>query len=97
MSADASGRVSLNELFEYLGKSCNAVLIEAGATLAGSVIAQGYADELILYQAMKILGSAGRNLLTMADHQVMSDVPKITLIDERKVGVDTRLTLAIRS
>jgi len=96
-AADESGRVSLSELFEYLGKSCNSVLIEAGATLAGSVIAQGHGDELVLYQAMKILGSAGRNLVTLEDYQAMSDVPTMKLIDERKVGLDTRLTLDIRS
>ena len=97
LAADESGRVSLRELFKYLGKCCNSVLVEAGATLAGSVIAQGYGDELVLYQAMKILGSSGRNLITLPDYDVMSDAPTMKLIDERKVGADTRLTLDIRS
>lgn len=97
LSSDESGRVDLNELFKYLGKQCNSVLIEAGATLAGSVIAQGHGDELVLYQALKILGSNGRNLITLPEYTAMSQIPAIKLVDERKVGADTRLTLDIRS
>ncbi|WP_394146799.1 bifunctional diaminohydroxyphosphoribosylaminopyrimidine deaminase/5-amino-6-(5-phosphoribosylamino)uracil reductase RibD [Shewanella atlantica] len=97
LPGDDCGRVELSQLFKYLGQTCNSVLIEAGATLAGSVIEQGHADELILYQAMKILGSAGRNLITLSDYESMADIPSIELIDERKLGKDTRLTLKIRS
>lgn len=97
LDSDANGRVALAELFAYLGQSCNSVLIEAGATLAGSVITEKYADELILYQAMKILGSAGRNLISLPDYSTMAAIPSIELIDERKLGDDTRLTLKIRS
>ncbi|WP_076412597.1 bifunctional diaminohydroxyphosphoribosylaminopyrimidine deaminase/5-amino-6-(5-phosphoribosylamino)uracil reductase RibD [Shewanella sp. UCD-KL12] len=97
LGCDNKGRVSLSALFEHLGKSCNSVLVEAGATLAGSVIAEQHADELVLYQAMKILGSAGRNLISLPSYEAMEDVPSITLIDERKLGADTRLTLKIGS
>jgi len=96
LSADESGRVNLAELLAHLGKTCNSVLVEAGATLAGSVIAQGHVDELILYQAMKLLGSTGRNLLSLPEFTSMSDIPAVTVIDERKLGSDTRLTLAIK-
>ncbi|WP_064791983.1 bifunctional diaminohydroxyphosphoribosylaminopyrimidine deaminase/5-amino-6-(5-phosphoribosylamino)uracil reductase RibD [Shewanella woodyi] len=97
LNCDESGRVDLNELFKYLGKQCNSVLIEAGATLAGSVIAKGHGDELVLYQALKILGSSGRNLITLPEYTAMSQIPAIKLVDERKVGADNRLTLDIRS
>ncbi|MGS0726699.1 bifunctional diaminohydroxyphosphoribosylaminopyrimidine deaminase/5-amino-6-(5-phosphoribosylamino)uracil reductase RibD, partial [Shewanella sp. 0m-11] len=53
------------------------------------------ADEIVLYQAMKILGSHGRNLLALDDFQAMMDIPRLNLIDERKVGKDTRLTLRV--
>ncbi len=97
LGCDDKGRVDLNALFQYLGQSCNSVLIEAGATLAGSVIAQNHADELVLYQAMKILGSAGRNLISLPSFEAMAEIPSITLIDERKLGTDTRLTLKVGS
>ncbi len=87
---DEQGRVSLDELLIHLGKSYNSVLVEAGATLAGAFIEQQLVDELVLYQAPKLLGSKGRNLLNLADYQSMSAIPTIELIDERKVGIDTR-------
>lgn len=90
------GRISLPALLSYLGKSCNQVLIEAGATLAGAFIGAGLANELVLYQAMKILGAQGRNLLELPDYQVMADIPALRLVDERKVGADTRLTLRLK-
>ncbi|MCT8864615.1 bifunctional diaminohydroxyphosphoribosylaminopyrimidine deaminase/5-amino-6-(5-phosphoribosylamino)uracil reductase RibD [Shewanella xiamenensis] len=91
------GRISLAALLSYLGKSCNQVLIEAGATLAGAFIGAGLADELVLYQAMKILGAQGRNLLELPDYQMMADIPTLKLVDERKVGADTRFTLRLKS
>lgn len=90
------GRISLPALLSYLGQSCNQVLVEAGATLAGAFIGEGLADELVLYQAMKILGAQGRNLLELPDYQTMADIPALRLVDERKVGVDTRLTLRLK-
>ncbi|WP_297893261.1 bifunctional diaminohydroxyphosphoribosylaminopyrimidine deaminase/5-amino-6-(5-phosphoribosylamino)uracil reductase RibD [Shewanella sp.] len=90
------GRISLPALLSYLGQSCNQVLVEAGATLAGAFIGSGLADELVLYQAMKILGAQGRNLLDLPDYQMMTDIPALRLVDERKVGVDTRLTLRLK-
>ena len=91
------GRISLPTLLSYLGKSCNQVLIEAGATLVGAFIGAGLADELVLYQAMKILGAQGRNLLELPDYQMMADIPTLKLVDERKVGADTRFTLRLES
>lgn len=97
LAPDDEGRVDLSALFYHLGKTCNSVLIEAGATLAGSVISHNHADELILYQAMKLLGSNGRNLISLPDYSDMADIPSVDLIDARKLGDDTRLTLKIRS
>jgi diaminohydroxyphosphoribosylaminopyrimidine deaminase / 5-amino-6-(5-phosphoribosylamino)uracil reductase len=87
---DCDGRVPLLSLFEHLGKSCNQVLIEAGATLAGKVLELALADELYLYQAMKILGSHGRNLVQLPDYQTMDDIPSLQLKDSRQLGEDRR-------
>ncbi|MCL1058947.1 bifunctional diaminohydroxyphosphoribosylaminopyrimidine deaminase/5-amino-6-(5-phosphoribosylamino)uracil reductase RibD [Shewanella gelidimarina] len=86
-------RVDLSALLVFLGKSCNSVLVEAGATLAGAFVSEQLADEIILYQAMKILGAQGRDLLALPSFETMSQIPSINVIDERKVGKDTRLTL----
>ncbi|NMH65763.1 bifunctional diaminohydroxyphosphoribosylaminopyrimidine deaminase/5-amino-6-(5-phosphoribosylamino)uracil reductase RibD [Shewanella salipaludis] len=87
------GRVDLAALLAHLGRSCNSVLVEAGATLAGAVIERRLADELILYQAPKLLGGHGHNLLNLNDYQAMSELPHFELIDERKLGADRRMTL----
>lgn len=55
-------------------------------------MAQQLADELVLYQAPKLLGGHGRNLLLLPDYTQMAQLPKLVLTDERKVGVDTRFT-----
>lgn len=88
-------RIDLAALIRYLGQECNSVLVEAGATLAGAFLAQELTDELVLYQAMKILGGQGRNLLALPDYQAMGDIPTLSVVDERKVGPDTRLTLRL--
>ncbi|MBM7071020.1 bifunctional diaminohydroxyphosphoribosylaminopyrimidine deaminase/5-amino-6-(5-phosphoribosylamino)uracil reductase RibD [Shewanella sp. 202IG2-18] len=83
-------RIDLNALLSYLGNGCNSVLVEAGATLAGSMMEHDLADELVLYQAPKILGSHGRNMLESPNYTSMTEIPNLTLIDERKLGDDTR-------
>jgi diaminohydroxyphosphoribosylaminopyrimidine deaminase / 5-amino-6-(5-phosphoribosylamino)uracil reductase len=92
---DSDGRVNLKALLAHLGKSCNSVLVEAGATLAGAFMAQDLVDELILYQAMKLLGNHGRNLLQLPDYRAMTGIPQLTLVDERKIGADNRLTFRL--
>ena len=91
VNANSQGRVCLTELLQHLGVSCNSVMIEAGATLSGSFIEQNLADELVLYQADKIMGSEGRDMLLLPNYQTMDMIPKIVLKDKRNVGQDTRL------
>ncbi|MBO2640597.1 bifunctional diaminohydroxyphosphoribosylaminopyrimidine deaminase/5-amino-6-(5-phosphoribosylamino)uracil reductase RibD [Shewanella algae] len=88
-------RVDIAALLQHLNQSCNAVLVEAGATLCGAFITAGLADELLLYQAPKLLGAAGRNLLALPNYQQIADTPAIRVTDQRKLGNDTRLTLKI--
>ncbi|ABL99223.1 bifunctional diaminohydroxyphosphoribosylaminopyrimidine deaminase/5-amino-6-(5-phosphoribosylamino)uracil reductase RibD [Shewanella amazonensis] len=89
------GRIDLAALLSHLGENCNRVLVEAGGTLAGAFIAAGLCDELVLYQAPKLLGSHGRDMLQLPDYQTMAEVPGLKLIDERKVGQDWRFTFTV--
>ena len=53
-------RLVLAAVIERLGElEANEVLVEAGATLAGELLRQGLADELLLYVAPKLLGPCG--------------------------------------
>ncbi|QSX41716.1 bifunctional diaminohydroxyphosphoribosylaminopyrimidine deaminase/5-amino-6-(5-phosphoribosylamino)uracil reductase RibD [Shewanella cyperi] len=89
------GRIDLAALLTHLGQSCNLVLVEAGAKLAGSFVEQGLCDELVLYQAPKILGSHGRDLLQLPDFQTMDAIPSLTLVDERRLGQDRRFVFRL--
>ncbi|MBO2699889.1 bifunctional diaminohydroxyphosphoribosylaminopyrimidine deaminase/5-amino-6-(5-phosphoribosylamino)uracil reductase RibD [Shewanella algae] len=93
--AGEGNRVDIAALMQHLNQSCNAVLVEAGATLCGAFITAGLADEMLLYQAPKLLGAAGRNLLALPNYQQIADTPAIRVTDQRKLGNDTRLTLKI--
>jgi diaminohydroxyphosphoribosylaminopyrimidine deaminase/5-amino-6-(5-phosphoribosylamino)uracil reductase len=71
----ADGRVDLSQLLvELAARDCNEVMIEAGATLAGSFAQAGLVDQYHIYMAPTLLGSSARPLLqlpldTMAQQQ----------------------------
>jgi diaminohydroxyphosphoribosylaminopyrimidine deaminase/5-amino-6-(5-phosphoribosylamino)uracil reductase len=61
-------------LVELAARDCNEVMIEAGATLAGSFAQAGLVDQYHIYMAPTLLGSSARPLLqlpldTMAQQQ----------------------------
>lgn len=90
--ADAAGRVDLEALLRYLAeREINEVLIEAGPTLAGAAVQQGLVDELVLYLAPHLMGSAARGLFRLAGVDRMADRLALELIDVRAVGPDLRL------
>lgn len=77
-------------LAELARRECNEVLVEAGATLAGSFLAAGLCDELIVYVAPKLLGDRARPLLTL-DIERMRDAVGLQLADVERFGDDVRL------
>lgn len=96
LPANTQGRVELELLLRHLGQQCNQVLVEAGATLAGSFISAELADELILYQGMKILGDSGRGLLNLPQYQQLDEIPSLKLMDQRKLGCDNRYIFSLK-
>lgn len=93
IAPDASGRVSWQGLMtELSARGINQLMVEAGATVNGSLLAEGWVDELVLYQAPVLLGGAGRN---MAEFELKSlaAVQQPVATDSRRIGPDTRLTL----
>jgi diaminohydroxyphosphoribosylaminopyrimidine deaminase/5-amino-6-(5-phosphoribosylamino)uracil reductase len=90
--ADASGQVELESLFRYLAeREINEVLIEAGPTLAGAVVQQRLADELVLYLAPHLMGCDARGLFQLEGMSQMSDRLPVELVEVRQVGRDLRL------
>lgn len=70
-------------------RDCNELLVEAGATLAGSFIQQGLWDELVIYMAPKLMGSNARALAELP-FEGMSESIALRLKDCRMVGKDVR-------
>jgi diaminohydroxyphosphoribosylaminopyrimidine deaminase / 5-amino-6-(5-phosphoribosylamino)uracil reductase len=95
MGAGSAGRVELTDLFGYLARQeQNEVLVEAGPTLAGAVVAAGLADELVIYLAPHLMGDAGRGLFRLPGLERMTDRIGLDIRDLRMVGPDLRITAA---
>jgi diaminohydroxyphosphoribosylaminopyrimidine deaminase/5-amino-6-(5-phosphoribosylamino)uracil reductase len=91
--ADTGGRVDLAALMRCLAeRQFNEILVEAGPTLNGALLAAGLIDELIIYQAGHVLGDEGRGMFSIGELSQMSQRPSFILTDVRRVGDDIRMT-----
>lgn len=85
-------RIDLLALLRELARrECNEVLVEAGATLAGSFLRLGLLDEVIMYMAPKLLGSNARPLFDLPLNTMAAALP-LKFRDIRAVGNDWRIT-----
>lgn len=73
-------------------RQVNEVLVEAGATLAGSFTQAGLVNEWRIYIAPTLLGSQARPLFTLNGIDLMDQQIRLTQTDMRMVGQDIRLT-----
>jgi len=86
--------VSVVELLANRG--LNELLVEAGNHLAGAFIEQKLVDELVLYQAPKLLGSTAMSLVNMPGIQHLKDAVELDVTDVRQVGTDIRINAKIK-
>lgn len=94
------GRIDLPALLVALAdRGMNEILIEAGATLAGSALLAGLVDELVVYLAPQLLGHAARALVNLPGLERLDERIELQFGDVRRVGPDLRVTLipALRS
>jgi diaminohydroxyphosphoribosylaminopyrimidine deaminase/5-amino-6-(5-phosphoribosylamino)uracil reductase len=88
------GRLDLGAVLALLAeRGINEVHTEAGATLSGALLAGGWVDELLLYQAPTLLGEHGRPLLGGLGIHDMAQQRRLRVVDQRQVGADLRLLL----
>jgi len=88
------GRLDLGAVLALLAeRGINDVHTEAGATLAGALLAGGWVDELLLYQAPTLLGEHGLPLLSGLGIHAMEQQRRLRVVDRRQVGEDLRLLL----
>ncbi|WP_339901041.1 bifunctional diaminohydroxyphosphoribosylaminopyrimidine deaminase/5-amino-6-(5-phosphoribosylamino)uracil reductase RibD [Paraglaciecola polaris] len=86
-------QLDLQDVMQHLGqRGFNSVWVEAGAKLAGALLQNKLIDELILYQAPKLLGDKGRDLFAVDELTQMQQAFALQWRDVRHVGPDLKLT-----
>ncbi|MFP5382785.1 MAG: bifunctional diaminohydroxyphosphoribosylaminopyrimidine deaminase/5-amino-6-(5-phosphoribosylamino)uracil reductase RibD [Gammaproteobacteria bacterium] len=87
-----SGHLDLAAVLAELGRrEVNELLVEAGPVLAGAFVAARLADELVIYQAPVLMGSAARPLVELP-LAAMADKLPLVITDVRRIGPDIRMT-----
>jgi len=90
-------KIDLKALLELLAqRGLNDVLIESGAQLSGAFIEQDLVNELILYQAPKLMGGDGKSLMAMPAISKLDQAKALTISDIRMVGSDIRITSQLK-
>ena len=93
-----NGKVDLNRLMLALGDmQFNEIWVEAGPGLAGALFMANEVDELICYQAPKLLGDTGISMLSLPEFTQLNQAINLSLIDHRQVGNDSRLRYRINT
>jgi diaminohydroxyphosphoribosylaminopyrimidine deaminase/5-amino-6-(5-phosphoribosylamino)uracil reductase len=97
LPTDASGHPAWPAVMDALrAREIDEVLLECGATLAGSALQAGVVDELVLYLAPQLLGDAARGLVHLPGVERLEQRIELAMNDVRQVGEDLRLTLGLR-
>lgn len=91
--AENSEYINLTLLLRYLAKQgLNDVLVESGSQLSGAFVSQNLVNELILYQAPKLIGHDGKGLVNMPTVLQLDEAKNLEIQDMRMIGKDIRLT-----
>jgi diaminohydroxyphosphoribosylaminopyrimidine deaminase/5-amino-6-(5-phosphoribosylamino)uracil reductase len=86
------GKVDVAVALQVLAESSvNDVLVEAGPVLAGSLLAIGLIDELVIYQAPHIMGSETRGMFITPGWQNLEQRLELETLDLRHFGRDMRI------
>ncbi|MDH3588192.1 MAG: bifunctional diaminohydroxyphosphoribosylaminopyrimidine deaminase/5-amino-6-(5-phosphoribosylamino)uracil reductase RibD [Gammaproteobacteria bacterium] len=85
----ADNGVSLAELMAQLAAlEINEVMVEAGPKLNGALLCAGLLDELVIYQAPRLLGP---DAMPMFDLPTLTGNPGFKLVATRRIGPDWRM------
>jgi len=93
----APGRVDFPQLLEHLAeRGVNELLVEAGATVSGALIAGDLVDEVVVYIAPHLMGSNARGMFSLPGLEQMDDRVELDITEVRAVGRDWRITARCR-
>lgn len=88
----AQGAIDVDALMAHLAaREVNELFVEAGATLAGSLLAGGYVEEVLLYYAPHVMGSHERAMFNLPALAKMADRFELTVTETRAIGRDWRV------
>ena len=90
--ADSQGRVDLHDALKELAlREINLVWTECGAQLAGALFNAQVVNELVYYQANKVLGSDARSMIALQELTQLDDALSFNVLERRMVGEDIRV------
>ena len=88
------GQLNLDAALAWMGGAAlNEVWTECGPTLAGALLDRGLVDEMVLYLAPKLLGSAAKPLVEMAGPARLAEAMTWQVHDLQQIGPDIRIML----
>jgi diaminohydroxyphosphoribosylaminopyrimidine deaminase/5-amino-6-(5-phosphoribosylamino)uracil reductase len=91
--AESGGRPAWPAVLHALADlEVNDLLVEAGPTLSGSLLASQLVDELVIYQAPHIMGSETRRMADTPAWHALADRMSLKIRDVRRMGADMRIT-----
>jgi diaminohydroxyphosphoribosylaminopyrimidine deaminase/5-amino-6-(5-phosphoribosylamino)uracil reductase len=94
IATDGTGRLSLPAALAWMGsEQLNEVWVEAGPTLAGSLLQAGLVDELVVYLAPRLLGPDARPLAQLPSPTGLAEIAAWQVQDLRQIGPDVRIML----
>lgn len=92
---ERNGYADLHDLLAILAeRGFNEILVESGAQLVGAFIGQDLADELVLYQAAKLLGADGQSLVALPQVQSLAAAKTLVIKSLGFVGPDIKIIAA---
>lgn len=93
LDSDEHAHISLSALLDELGRAGhNEVWVEAGSGLTGALLEQGLVDEVIVYQAAKIMGPDAQDMFLIDKRETMDSVLSLSLQSVVQVGQDIKMT-----
>ena len=85
-------KVCLKTLLSHLAsQQINEVLVEGGESLNGALLQAALIDELIIYYAPTLMGSAAKGLFALPELTQMNQAIDLQIIDLRQIGPDIRI------
>jgi diaminohydroxyphosphoribosylaminopyrimidine deaminase / 5-amino-6-(5-phosphoribosylamino)uracil reductase len=89
---NSAGKVDLGDLVRELGRrELNEVHVEAGFRLNGSLLREGYVDELLVYLAPSIIGDKAHAMFELPELTELAGRRQLVVRDLRAVGGDIRV------